>query len=53
MPHKKINKRIGSKKRPYGFDDFDGDVTGYAVPAPMSPDKVGPSSDYYEGNMKN
>ncbi|XP_044005096.1 uncharacterized protein LOC122850132 [Aphidius gifuensis] len=48
MPHKKINKRIGIKRKPYGFDDFDGDVTGYAVPAPMSPDKVGPSSDYYE-----
>lgn len=47
-PKQKITKKFG-QNYVHGIEEFDGEVTGYAVPAPIFPDKISSqydSSDY-------
>ncbi|CAD6215531.1 GSCOCG00000340001-RA-CDS [Cotesia congregata] len=47
-PKNKISKKFG-QSYVHGIEEFDGEVTGYAMPAPVFPDKISPhydSSDY-------
>lgn len=49
MP-KKLQKKMRRKGIPHDLEQFDGEVTGYAMPAPMAPGKVGSYYDDGEGN---
>ncbi|XP_015127758.2 uncharacterized protein LOC107048844 [Diachasma alloeum] len=47
MP-KKVHKKISKKGIPHNFEQFDGEVTGYAMPAPMAPIAPGKIGSFYD-----
>ncbi|XP_011313840.1 uncharacterized protein [Fopius arisanus] len=51
MP-KKVQKKILKKGIVHDFEQFDGEVTGYAMPGPVAPGKIGSYYDEGEGNYE-